>query len=226
MSGHTPDPMIREAMEVSSSRLASTPERAQPPRLFIWVAGVCLALFIAAHTWQAISDRGPEARARELMPVVGAQLVDRPLTAGEASHALQVGSATMRLGDLPPDRLIFLNFWATWCKPCVEELPSMIALGRELAGKGLLMVAVSYDDAWSDIDGFFERIMGGVPRELRLARDPVTDEPDMLRTSFGTHKLPETYVLRGGRVLARFVNARRWTDPTIVEYFERLLEVR
>ncbi len=68
--------------------------------------------------------------------------------------------------------------------------------------------------------------MGGVPRELRLARDPITEESGMLRTSFGTYKLPETYVIRNGRVLARFVNARRWTDDTIVEYFERLLEVR
>ena len=200
-------------------------------RAFVTVAALVIGVYILLMTWSAIEARGPAARVKELMPVIGAQIVDRPMTALEANYPLEAGdpnevAAPSRLGDLPRDTLIFLNFWATWCEPCVAELPSMIRLRREMAGRPFMMVAVSYDESWEDVERFFGRVMGGVPRELVLARDPSEDEQAMLRTSFGTHKLPETYVIFNGRVLSRFVNAREWTDPTIVEYFERLTELR
>jgi hypothetical protein len=68
--------------------------------------------------------------------------------------------------------------------------------------------------------------MGGLPKELILARDPVGENPGSLRLAMGTEKLPETWVIRNGQILSRFVNERDWMDPAIVEYFERLLEAR
>ena len=59
-----------------------------------------------------------------------------------------------------------------------------------------------------------------------LTRDPVGENPGSLRLKLGTEKLPETWVIRDGQLLARFVNERDWMDPAIVEYFKRLLEAR
>ena len=67
-------------------------------------------------------------------------------------------------------------------------------------------------------------MVGGLPREIDLAIDPRGEEAGSLRLKFGTQKLPETYVIVDGQVLARFVNERDWTEPAMVEYFQRLLE--
>jgi thiol-disulfide isomerase/thioredoxin len=199
---------------------------------FVILAGVCLALYILGQLWLAIESRGPAARARSLMPTVGAQVIDEPLPPEVANMVLElppVGgtSETMRLADLPDDTLVFLNFWATWCEPCVREIPSMLRLGREIQSPRFLMLAVSYDETWEPVTRWFNQQVGGLPREMSLARDPnASDEPLSMRFALGTRKLPETYVIRGGRVIARFVNARDWVEPTMVEYFRRLLEAR
>ena len=92
------------------------------------------------------------------------------------------------------------------------------------------MAAVSYDESWADIRGFFARWLGEVPtpQQLVLLRDPAMGQSGarLLRETFGTEKLPETWIIRNGRVLARFVNARAWTDPSIVSYFQQLAPLR
>jgi thiol-disulfide isomerase/thioredoxin len=125
---------------------------------------------------------------------------------------------------LPADGIVFLNFWATWCEPCVRELPSMISLKRRMRGRPFAMLAVSYDSDWPAIAKFFDSVFGGTPQELDVVRDPATADQSTLRWAFGTEKIPETYILRDGRVLARFVNARDWASPEIIEYFERLTD--
>lgn len=206
--------------------MSASPDRIR--RVFVGLAGLALGLFVLVQVWQAIERRGPAARVRELMPVVGAQAIDRPLTLEMATWPLEPPpgeKGSLMLSSFPPDTLVFLNFWATWCEPCVREIPSMIRLRREIGSPRFAMVAVSYDESWEDLTEFFRRFTGGLPREIGLARDPAVNEAEMLRTAFGTKKIPETWVVRNGRILARFVNARDWMDPTIVEYFQRLLEV-
>ncbi|MGM0576738.1 MAG: TlpA family protein disulfide reductase [Myxococcota bacterium] len=197
-------------------------------RSFVLVAALVVVAFIVVAVWQAVRSSGPESRTRELMPAVGAQVVDRPAPEGMMQFPLEPppGAAEeqpVRLADYPKDTLIFLNFWATWCKPCVQEIPSMLRLAREVEGQRFAMLAVSYDDSWGDIRSFFERFQGGLPPELHLVRDPHTEEAETMRSGFGTRKLPETYLIRNGQVLARFVNARDWTDPAMVEFFQQLL---
>ncbi len=228
----TRKPMSAQSAPNAASGEA-TPKTLQTPparKAFVVASAVALALFILLQTWSAIQARGPGGRLRELMPAIGAQLVDRELPADLAALTLegapQQGGVPFRLADVPPGTTVFLNFWATWCEPCRRELPSMRELRRRMAGRPFLMVAVSYDEDWATIADFFNKTTGGLPRELLLARDPATDEAQMMRTRLGTRRLPETYVIRDGRVLARFVNERDWTDPQILAYFEGLTEPR
>ncbi len=198
-------------------------------RWFVYACGLAVACFVVLQVMSSIQAKGPEAKLKRLMPQIGADLVDAPLTAAQATLPMerdpQLGGS-MRLNEFPSDTLIFVNFWATWCKPCRDELPSMFRLRRELNGRRFIMVAISYDDSWDTIRDFFVRWAGGMPasRDMLLLRDPVTDGEGTLREAFGTSKLPDSYVLYNGKVVARFVNARDWANPSIVEYFKRLTE--
>jgi cytochrome c biogenesis protein CcmG, thiol:disulfide interchange protein DsbE len=202
-------------------------------KTYVFLSASLLVIAIVLLAAQAIERTGPAYRIRSLMPTIRAQAIDEPLDTAKLRHKLEMpparaGEAPSRfvtLDGLSKDTLVFLNFWGAFCEPCVRELPSMRALARKLADKNFSMVAVSYDDDWETILAFFD----GAPRDFHVWRDPKDEDsgPDQsLRMKFGTEKLPETYVIRNGQILARFVGERDWTDGSIVEYFERLLELK
>lgn len=198
-------------------------------RVFIGAVAVALLVFLMAQVWAAIAEKGPSARLKRLMPSIGAELIESPLTAAQAEHPLELSPGQLAdLRGLPRDTLVFLNFWATWCQPCRDELPSMLRLRQTLADRRFAMVAVSYDESWDEIGEFFTRFFGGAPRsdQLLVLRDPAGEGQTLLRERLGTSRLPDTYVIYNGVVLARFVNARNWMDPTIVEYFQKLAPPR
>ena len=128
--------------------------------------------------------------------------------------------------------VVFVNFWATWCPPCLEEMPSMLALGRELErahpGK-FRMVAVSGDDDWEAVHAYFRQVFGGEPKELLLALDR---EGRAAQAYYCTArgfcpdiKFPETYIVdRSGRLVAYIVAGRDWSDPAARRFLERLIE--
>jgi thiol-disulfide isomerase/thioredoxin len=132
-------------------------------------------------------------------------------------------------------QVVFLNFWATWCPPCREEMPSMMALGRELEARypgKLRMLAVSVDEGWHPIQAFF-----AAPPYLG-ATAPLTvvlDRSDQATTLAyycaarggcpGEYKFPESYIVdRSGRLVAYVVGPRDWSDPRPRAYLEALLK--
>jgi thiol-disulfide isomerase/thioredoxin len=127
-------------------------------------------------------------------------------------------------------QLVFINFWATWCPPCRDELPSMVALGKELSARypgRFKMVAVSVDDDWETVVNFFG---GPPPRWLTVARDA---NQDVTRAYYcaargrcpDSFKFPETYIVDGtGRLVAYVVGPRDWSSPAIRRYLDRLIE--
>ncbi|TNF25942.1 MAG: TlpA family protein disulfide reductase [Deltaproteobacteria bacterium] len=162
---------------------------------------------------------------------IGAEIVDQSMTDEQQGWSLEAGPGkTFDLRQLPRDTVVFLNFWATWCKPCRDELPSMLRLRQRLADRRFTMVAVSYDESWDDIESFFKQVAGSMPppEQLVIVRDPKAGEEGVrtLRETFGTTAIPDSYVIYNGRVISRFVNARNWTDPSIVEYLQRLAPKR
>lgn len=127
--------------------------------------------------------------------------------------------------------VLFVNFWATWCPPCREEMPSMIQLGRDLArshpGK-FRMVAVSADESWDDVRRYFQQALGGTPSEITVARDPGGKAAlayyCSARGACPDVKLPESYIVdRSGRIVAYVVSSRDWGDPVARRFLERLI---
>jgi thiol-disulfide isomerase/thioredoxin len=102
---------------------------------------------------------------------------------------------------------VLVSFWATWCPPCVEEMPSLEALARRLEGKATVL-AISVDEDWATVDKFFPK-----GTALTVLLDPSREVP----ARFGTSKFPETFLVdRGGRVRHAFINKRDWSPTEAV----------
>lgn len=108
-----------------------------------------------------------------------------------------------------------VHFWATWCPPCVDELPGLLATARELADRGLVLVAISMDDDWTAIRAFFG---GDVPTEVYRAVESDAHE------LYDIFSLPDTYLVpRDGRLLLRYGGARDWQDPAARTHLDQQL---
>lgn len=104
-------------------------------------------------------------------------------------------------------KVVLLHFWATWCPPCIEELPSLYRLLGAVTNKDFALQTISVDDTADIIKKFFAA--NKVP-PLPLLHDP----SKKVALAYGTTKFPETYLIdKKGRVRFRFVNKRDWSSP-------------
>jgi peroxiredoxin len=111
-------------------------------------------------------------------------------------------------------KLLILNFWASWCQPCVEETPSLSAFAQQYAGKGVVVLAVSVDKDPQAYKKFVARFHPSflTARDLKVHED------------YGTFVYPETYVIDvSGRVLRKYAEAKNWMDPSTVADINSLL---
>ena len=106
-------------------------------------------------------------------------------------------------------KLLVLNFWATWCPPCVQETPSLNAMASQLAPQGVVVVGVSVDRNGDSYKAFLQRMKIG----FETSRDPKS----LISASFGTFKFPETYVITpDGKVVEKYIADRDWTSPEMI----------
>ena len=189
-----------------------------------WVAaGVALTLagLVAWHVW---SPTGHTERAQRMAAELGAELFDRPLSPAELAAPLQLhpqakggrGDSATLAQLLQGHDAVLVHHWASWCPPCLEELPEIAALAQSAHGRNCAVLAVSYDDDWSTADATLRKVLGAAAQPMGLwVRDPQGqsgNEAQMLRLRMGTEKLPETWVVAEGKVRARFVAGQRWTS--------------
>ena len=136
---------------------------------------------------------------------------DAPALAFEDSSG-----AVARLAGLR-GTVVLVHFWATWCPPCRDELPGLLALANDLErGRQFRLLAVSVDDDWDQMREFFA---GSVPRGI--VRPEI---PDAHRR-FGASTLPDTYLIDArGRIVIRYAGARDWTSSQAREHLEQAIE--
>lgn len=122
------------------------------------------------------------------------------------------GTSTVHLASYR-GRVVLLNFWATWCGPCNEELPSLLALHHQMPG--LAIVAVSVDQDAGDYKSF----IASHHVDLITVRDP----DEKAASLYHSDMWPETYVIdRKGIIRSKFVGAQDWTSPEIQNFLKSL----
>ncbi len=113
-------------------------------------------------------------------------------------------------------KVLVLNFWATWCPPCIQELPSLDAFNRKFSGQGVVVLGISVDKDSKAYQNFLKR--AGI--SFLTARDPEQN----VNREYGTVQFPETYIIdRNGKVLEKIINATNWMDEKMVNYVQSLL---
>ncbi len=127
---------------------------------------------------------------------------------------VQDGQTKVTLSQLR-GQVVVLNFWATWCAPCVEEVPSLVEMQRRLKAKGVTVLAVSVDVD----DNAYRQFVKNHNVTLLTVRDPDQKSPAL----YGTHLFPETYVIdRNGVMRRKFIGAVDWTEPEITNFLSKL----
>ncbi|HHL39127.1 MAG TPA: TlpA family protein disulfide reductase [Deltaproteobacteria bacterium] len=114
-------------------------------------------------------------------------------------------------------KVVFLNFWATWCKPCEDEMPSMQRLYEKYRDRGLEMLAVSVDSGSPDVVEAFVRKYG-------LTFPVLHDRKSRVKEIYKTTGVPETFIIDQNGVIAEKVwGPRDWTSPLSTAVIERLI---
>ena len=149
-----------------------------------------------------------------MLLVSGCDRGDHPGRIGKAApqFVLNDGTRTIDLSKLR-GRVVVLNLWATYCAPCIEELPSLLEMQKRMPE--IAVVAVSIDQ---DPDVYHKFLL-----DHHVDLLTVRDEEMRVNALYGTAQIPETYIIdRQGIVRRKFVSAQDWTSPEIMSFLAKL----
>ncbi len=119
------------------------------------------------------------------------------------------------------DKVVLINFWASWCEPCVDEFPTLIKLIKHFKGE-MVLLAVSADYTESDMKNFIKAFDIDDPF-IKV----MWDKDKTVATSFGTKILPETYVLGHNLKLERkIIGVDQWFSTEALEFFQAIIDAQ
>lgn len=149
--------------------------------------------------------------------LIGFTLRDRSAKEGGTApdFSIQTDDGTRVTPSSFGGKVLVLNFWATWCSPCIQEIPSLDAFQKHFNGSGVVVVGVSIDKNAKKYRDFLDRIHVA----FRTARDPESN----ISAEYGTFLIPETYIIKDGRIMRKFAGAEDWTSEDITQYVQSLL---
>lgn len=169
--------------------------------VLLLIAGLAAA---GVSAWVALS----RSAAHPLRPGAAAPDFELPaLSGGSESLARYRG------------RVLFVNFWATWCTPCREEAPALQVLHERLRDEGFSVLAISIDDAGAraKVEAFAE----GLGLDFPILLDPSQD----VYGAYQVYGVPETFAVdRAGRVVERFIGPKPWSDARYERAIRTLLQ--
>ena len=144
------------------------------------------------------------------MGVLRHQLAIDPLTV----ELVNIAGRYVRLDDFR-GKIVFLNFWTTWCPTCITEMPSMEKLHRKLSGRNFAMVTVNIKESASQVKNFLKK--------NQLTFTALLDTNGDVTSEFGVGAIPTTFILdKNGRIIGRITGPREWDSRESVALFEQL----
>lgn len=170
----------------------------------IGVVLVVLALGILG--WNLLMNRSEEASPIEhtmsTMPELEVKTID-----GRTFRSAQAKG-----------KILIVNFWASWCGPCVEEVPSLVKLSEAMKDD-LMILAISGDSNMEDVNAFLKSF----PNFKKPGIDIVLDEGLKLSRQFDVVRLPESYIYDGeGKVARKIAGSIDWATADAIEYMKSL----
>ncbi len=164
---------------------------------------------IRAYLRQSPSEKSPSELINnqfEIMKEKGIPEFDGSTPDGTKFH-LSKGSSK---------NITIVNYWASWCGPCVEEFPSLVKMIRHFDGK-VKLVAISLDSEKKDMFDFLNIYSAGKEPNLTLLWDP----ENKLAEQFGTYKLPESYVVTPDlKLIKKVAGSIDWMRPDVLEFIQ------
>ncbi len=168
--------------------------------------------------WQVAGDRVEQYFHPELAPQairVGTPAKDFQVDATQllAKQKFQLSS----LKGTP----VLLHFWATWCGPCLGELPELIKQAEALRKLGYSVVTVAEDSDWRAVDRFFFQFpqLKAMQSLMVIVLDPKSEIANL----YGSQQFPETFLINQDFVVDnKFVGAQNWSHPAMQSYLDRL----
>ena len=136
---------------------------------------------------------------------IGAQAPD--FTVQDSDHSITLSQFR--------GKVVILNFWATWCPPCVAETPAMVEMQNRMKDKGVVVLAVSID---AD-DAAYHKFL----KDYKVSMVTVRDEERKASNLYGTFGWPESYIIdRNGTIRRKFIGPVEWTSPEVTEFLSKL----
>ncbi len=127
-----------------------------------------------------------------------------------------LNGSRQKLSDLK-GKVVMLNFWATWCPPCREEIPSMMKLNKMMEGKPFQMLAVSIDEGGkADVEKFFAGTGFTLPAYI--------DQDRKAAAIYGVTGVPETFLIdTKGIIVKKVIGPLKWDDAEVVAYITKMM---
>ena len=173
---------------------------------------------IAAFVFDAnpLAKAKPESRSLDQLLVdMGVEIF--PNSTSQVEVQLQdLNGADVNISDFR-GKIVFLNFWATWCPTCVVEMPSMEKLHLKLKDKDFALVSISIQDSAAEVQRFF--------KQNKLTFTALLDSIGKTVPGFGIRAIPTTLILdKTGRIVGRVIGPREWDSRESMAMFENLIE--
>ena len=146
------------------------------------------------------------------------KIIDKMEKDGAQDFTLEkMDGSPLKLSDYK-GKIIILNFWASWCNPCVEEFPSMIKLIDKM-NKDVMVIAVSTDDQKKDIEAFMK--VFGIPRP---GFEVVWDKDKKIMGEYGVEKVPESFLIgRDFKLIRKVLGIENWSSRDALGFFESVI---
>ena len=166
---------------------------------------LALLLFVAVVIVAGCTKEKKETTSKESTALPAA--VNNPAP----DFSLSGPGGEVRLSALKGN-LVLVHFWATWCPPCREELPSLAKLNAQMAGKPFRLLAVSID---KDGNAAVQKLFGQLTITLPVLLDPTAE----VARQYGTTGVPETFIVSPtGVILKKIVGPMEWNAPEVLAY--------
>src|SRR5437764_2674957 len=151
-----------------------------------------------------------------LVYVIYAAIHERVVVAGDDAPSFSVRTDSGRTVSVPNfgGKVLVLNFWASWCPPCVQETPSLSQFAAAYANKGVVVLGVSVDRDEKAYRAFLQKFSPAF----------LTARENKLHEDYGTFMYHETYIIDSkGKVLEKLAEPADWMDPKMTQLIDRLL---